>query len=303
MAGLGPRIVTLAALAPRANPRASNPPAGIYLATLAESGRRAQVAALRTIAEWLCPGADVALVPWEDLRYQHVALVRERLVAAHYAPATANRWLAALRGVARQAWLLGLMPGDAYERIRQVPPVRGRREPAGRALSIDEVRALLAAASPRDRAAVALMYGAGLRVAEAAGLWIERVDLGRRVLRVLGKGNAEREVPLARWVVEALEALYRVRGCASGPVLQGPDGRALHPNSVASALERAAARAGVRDVSPHDLRRTFVTALLAAGHDVALVQALAGHADPRTTARYDRRTLDARRPAVEGLEP
>lgn len=295
----------MTALAPRVHPRASDPPAGVYLASLAPSGRRAQATALATIAEWLCPeSGGIAYVPWEQVRYQHVAAVRERMLAAHYAPATVNRWLAALRGVLRQAWLLGLATADDYQRACEVPPARGRRLPAGRAPDRHEVRRLLDAAKPREAALVALLYGAGLRVQEAADLLVETIDLGRRTLRVLGKGNAEREVPLAPWVVRALERWYVERGAWSGPVLAAaPAPRNPHPNTLASALERLTERAGVENLTPHDLRRGFVTHLLAAGHDVATVQALAGHADPRTTTRYDRRTTDDRRRAVEDLAP
>lgn len=290
-------------LVPRPRVQDTDPPAGVYLSTLGPTSRRTQAVALTIVGRWLCPGAGgPAFVPWEQLGYQHVALVRERMVEEGYAPATINRWLAALRGVARQAWLLGLMPLESYERIRQVPGARGTRLPPGRAPDAGEIRRVMDAAGPRDRAGIALLYGAGLRVAEACSLEIGRVHLGRRVLRVVGKGDKEREVPLAPFVVRALEAWYAVRGGANGPVLTTAAGEPMHPNSLASALERAARRAGVEDVTPHDLRRAFVSHLLGQGSDLATVQALAGHSDPRTTARYDRRGEDARRKAVDGLE-
>ena len=292
-------------LAPIAPVRADTSPAAVYLATLARTGRRAQECALRSIASILCPGADLLCVPWHQLRYQHVAAVREWLVEHAYAPATVNRWLSALRGVLRQGWLLGLVAAEDYQRAKEVPPARGRRLPAGRALSREEVSRLLEVCSPRDRAAVALLYGAGLRVAEAVELEVGRVDLGRRLVRLVGKGNAEREVPLSPWVVSELEAWYRVRGGANGPVLVGATGQALHPNGLASSLGRAVQRAAIEHATPHDLRRTFVTLLLGTGYDLATVQALAGHADPRTTSRYDRRGTEDRRAAVDslGMEP
>lgn len=285
-------------------PRRADParcPATVYLAGLAPSGRRSQAGALRVVAGLLAPGVDPVLVPWEAVRFQHVQALRSALVERGYAAATVNRVLAALRGVVRAAWGLGLCSTDDRLRVEDLRGVPGRRLPAGRMLSLEEVGRLLGAGGPRDAAAVALLYGAGLRVAEACAVPVEAVE--GCVLRLVGKGGAEREVPLAPWVAEALRAWGAVRGRRPGSLLCREDGRPLHPNSLASALAKCAAAAGIGRISPHDLRRSFVSHLLGVGADLALVQRLAGHADPRTTARYDRRPLQEARAAVEAISP
>lgn len=278
-------------------------PARVYLASLAPTGRRAQETALRTCAELLAPRVAPEDVPWEALRYQHVAAVRAVLVDRGLAPSTVNRHLAALRSVVREAWRLGLCSLEELARVREVQGVRGSRLPAGRMLEREELSALLEHGGQRERAAVALMYGAGLRVAEACSVQVEDLDDARESVRVVGKGNVEAIAPLPprcyELVVEWIEG--RRGGWWPGAILTRYDRRGLHPNSLADALQRVAKRAGVA-CTAHDLRRTFVSALLLNGTDLATTQRLARHEDPRTTARYDRRPELARRAAVRSID-
>ena len=88
---------------------------------------------------------DALAVPWAELRFQHVAAVRAKLQEENLATATVNATLAALKGVARAAFNLGLMSGDDHERIRSVKAVRGEKLLTGRALTTGEVSALLRA--------------------------------------------------------------------------------------------------------------------------------------------------------------
>ena len=112
------------------------------------------------------------------------------------APATVNKALAAVRGVLRAAWRLGLIDTDAYTRAANVRNVKGSRLPAGRSLDHDKLAALFSAcasdtspAGARDAAAFVLMFGAGLRRAEAADY-----DAETGAVRVIGKGDKERIV-------------------------------------------------------------------------------------------------------------
>lgn len=286
-------------------PRVTAPdrcPARVYLASLAPSGRRTQATALRVVAGLLAPGVAPERLPWEALRFQHVAAVRARLLERGYAPATVNRVLAALRGVARAAWRLGLMPLEECARVREVQRAKGLRLPAGRMLTPEELRALIAACGPRERAAVALLYGAGLRVSEACAVEPEHLDLEARTVRVVGKGNVEALAPLPPGMAGLLLEWLVVRPPGPGPVLVREGGGRLHPNSLASALRKASERAGLRPCSPHDLRRTFVSALLDSGADLATVQRLARHEDPRTTSRYDRRPASRAADAVGRID-
>lgn len=299
------------ALAPAGAPLAdSRNPAAVYLAGLAEGpGRASMRSTLARIADSL--GFGLADCPWHGLRHAHVAALRARW-QAEFAPATANKYLSAVRGVLRQAWLLGLLDGEDYQRAAAVRNVAGSRLPAGRALDGGELRALFAAcadgspAGARDAAAFALMFGCGLRRAEAAAARIEDYDPASGRLRILGKGNKERTVYAASGGAAALAEWLAVRGDAPGPILAPvakggtvAAGRPMTAQALMMRLKRRAGQARIGDCSPHDLRRTFVSSALESGADLAMVQALAGHANPATTARYDRRPEDAKRQAAQ----
>ena len=226
-------------------------------------------------------------------------------------PATANLTLAALRGVARAAWRLGLMSAEDLARIRDVPRVGGSRLPAGRSATGGELAALLAACGrdpgplgARDGALLAVLYGGGLRRAEISALAIDAWDAERRVRRVRGKGDKERLVPLPPGAAAALADWLAVRGRAPGllfhRILKG--GRVvatgITTQAVYDILLGRATLTGVDDLSPHDLRRTYAGDLLDAGADLSVTQQLLGHASPVTTARYDRRGEGAKRRAA-----
>jgi site-specific recombinase XerD len=287
------------ALAKIAAPAVDQDPVLVYLASLGSAkSRRTMRAALETIAAELGAGSPHA-IPWRSLRYPHVAALRARL-AERRAPATVNKVLSALRGVAREAMRLGQLEASEYTKIADVEGVRGSRLPAGRHVELAELRDLFAAcakgsaAGARDAALLAVLRVAGLRRAELSALTIEDLDRAAWTVRVLGKGNKERRAYVAQARVE-LEAWLGVRGEAAGALFSAvnkggrPTGKRMAESSVAYVLQRMAARAGVKELSPHDMRRTFVGDLLDAGADIAVVQRLAGHAQVTTTQRYDRR--------------
>jgi integrase/recombinase XerD len=151
----------------------------------------------------------------------------------------------------------------------------------------------------RDRALLELLYAAGLRVSEALNLDRDDLDLDEASVRVMGKGDRERIVPvgdialawLRRYLEEARPALLapagRGTGRRGGPVFLTPRGRRLGRSQAWSAVKRAAAAAGLGDrVSPHTLRHSFATHLLEGGADLRVVQELLGHASISTTQIY-----------------
>ena len=240
----------------------------------------------------------------------HVAALRSKL-AETYAPATVNKMLAAVRGVCRAAWRLGLLDGESFQRVADVSNVKGSRLPAGRALDADELRALFAAcadgtpAGSRDAAAFSLMFGAGLRRAEAAAVQVADYDADTGGLTIIGKGNKERTAYLCNGGKAALDSWLAVRGQAEGSLLcpvsqsgQVSAGAGITAQALMVRLQRRCRQAGIENCSPHDLRRSFVSGLLDSGADIASVQKLAGHASPTTTARYDRRPEAAKRRAA-----
>lgn len=290
-------------------------PAMVYLARLAPGSRRAMRQALGLLAS-LAGDLAAEQFPWHRLRYAHTQAMRAK-VADRYAPASANKILCALRGVLGESFRLGLMSAEDRLRASDLPSVRGSRLPRGRALSAGELTALFRACDRattrgvRDAALLALLYGGGLRRDEAVSADLGDLDLEGANLRVKGKGNKQRAVPLATSVRDALERWVRTRGPEPGrlfvPVRKGgrvdrvdSQGvpRMLSGQAVLMILRRLARRGSVAPFSPHDARRTFISDLLDAGVDLSTVQQLAGHAQVSTTARYDRRGEHVRRRAV-----
>ena len=283
-----------------------------YLARLGASSRRTMLGALDAIARLLAgPNAIALTLRWHLLEPAHTSALRSRLVDS-YAPATSNRFLSALRGVLREAWRLGLLAAEQHERLRDLPPSPGSRLPAGRQVVEGELHALFAACDGstigrRNAALLAVAFGGGLRRSEAVGLDIEDVDVGTGCARVRGKGGRERIVWLAVGAPKLVETWIEVRGAEPGPLLlpvrRGGQviRRRLSAQAVLDAMRALAHRAGVARFSPHDLRRSWVSALLDAGADLASVQRLAGHASPSTTSRYDRRPEAAKQRAASLL--
>lgn len=285
-------------------------PAAVYLAGLSPSSRRTMRGALDTIAQ-LGLGDEEATawdVPWQRLRFQHTQAIRSAL-AERYAHTTANRMLSALRGTLKAAWKLGLMSAEAYQKAASIKSISGETVPAGRALSGGELVGLLETCEQkplgvRDAAMISLLYGCGLRRAELVSLNLEDYSKEESELFVRGKGNKQRAVPVGN-AAPALEDWLRVRGLEPGPLFWGLGNRnrggRLTDQAVYNMLRKRAKQAGVERLSPHDFRRTFVGDLLDAGADIATVQRMAGHADPATTSRYDRRGKRAQHKAASLL--
>lgn len=299
-----------ALLIPTRHPPDRNP-ALVYLSSLAPSGRRAMAGRLRQVATLLGHDA-LETVPWHLLRYQHVAALRTLLQERGQAPATVNLTLSALRGVARAAFNLEIISAEDYQRIRSVPSVRGSRLPAGRQVSQGELAALMDAcarddgpAGVRDAAMICLMYAAGgLRRAEVVGLDRADYDPETGALRVRGKGAKERLVYVDNGPEDALKDWLVIRGDDEGPLfLPINKGGALQwrrmtDQAVYNLLRKRAGEAVVESLSPHDLRRSFISDLLDAGADISVASQLAGHASVQTTARYDRRGEAAKKRAT-----
>ena len=212
------------------------------------------------------------------------------------APTSLRRRAAAIRGFYRFAYGEGLIPTDVAARLDL--PRQPRLLPE--TLDVVEVERLLDAAgeSLRDRALLELLYAAGVRVGEAVGLDLEDLSREAATVRVTGKGDRERVVPvgeiamewLGRWLIEArpaLVALSHVAAVRGGPLFVGDRGRRLARQQAWATVKRAASHAGLTDrVSPHTLRHSFATHLLEGGADLRIVQELLGHASISTTQLY-----------------
>ena len=300
---------------PDPEPKISQHPAAVYLARLAPGSRRTMRQALNTIAGLMTGGqADARHFLWAELRYQHTTAIRSKL-AEKFAAATTNKMLAALRGVLKEAWRLGLMSAEDYRRAADLAPVRGATLPRGRALSMGEIRSIFLtcaadqrATGRRDAALMGILYGCGLRRSEVVALELKDYNKEEGSLTIrAAKGNKDRMVYLPVGAQQALDKWIRARGKKAGPLFIpiNKGGRILQGRMAGQAvlklLRRRARAAGVATFSPHDLRRTFISDLLDAGADIANVQRLAGHANVQTTTRYDRRGEAAKKRAVSLL--
>ena len=231
-------------------------------------------------------------------------------------PSSTSRAVVAVRGWHRFEALEGRTGHDPAAAVR--PPGGAKRLP--KAISTDEVEKLLAGASRgegvlglRDRALVEVLYGTGARISEAVGLDVDDLDLTRDApsVRLFGKGRRERVVPMGRYAVEALEA-YLVRGRGvlaengrgNSTVFLNQRGNPLSRQSAWAVLQLAAERGGVSaHISPHTLRPSYATHLLAGGADVRVVQELLGHASVTTTQIYTLVTQDTLREVYAAAHP
>ena len=291
----------------------SRQPAAVYLARLGPGSRRTVRQALDAVPGLVSGGRhDARTLPWASLRYSETQAVPAAR-AERYAPATVNKMLAALRGVLKEAWRLGLVDAAAYQRAADVQGVRATTLPRGRALEGGDLLALMrwcaADATPRgarDAALLALRYGGGLRRSEAVAVALADYDPETGALTVRhGKGDQARTAYLTNGARTAVADWLAGRGAAPGALLcpvnkrGAVTGRAMDDGAVRKILIRLAGAAVVRPFSPHDLRRTFISDLLQAQVDISIVSRLAGHANIHTTRLYDRR---GSRPSARGRE-
>jgi integrase/recombinase XerD len=265
---------------------------GLAAATLrAYRGDLADFADSRgTSREW-ADGPDAAQ------RYLAARTRRGRRLDPGLAPTSLRRRAAAIKGFYRFAFGEGIIGIDvaAHLDLPRMPRLLPET------LTQAEVERLLAAPAEDaqlDRALLELLYAAGLRVSEALNLDLEDLSLDGAFVRVIGKGDRERLVPVGEMALDAIRAwltggraalisAHHVAPVRGGPLFLGRSGRRLARQQAWAVVKRAAAGAGLSGrVSPHTLRHSFATHLLEGGADLRIVQELLGHASISTTQLY-----------------
>ncbi|MVA77173.1 tyrosine recombinase [Auraticoccus sp. F435] len=254
---------------------------------------------------------DLAEVGLADLR-SWLANQQSRGMAR----STLQRRAAAVRGFFGWLHRRGDLAHDPAQALRS--PRLGRRLPptldqrAAEAVLARAVEAVTQEDTPlarRDAALLEVLYACGIRVSELCGLDLGAVDPDRRVLRVLGKGDKERSVPVGAPAWRALQAWLEVRGRLAGPaagqaVFVGERGARLDQRVVRRIVHRALAGVeGAPDLGPHGLRHAMATHLLEGGADLRSVQELLGHASLATTQIYTHVTTERLRSAFEQAHP
>ena len=237
------------------------------------------------------------------------------------APASAARTVIAVRGFHAFLAKEGITSGDPARAVK--PPGLSKRLP--KALSFNEIEALLAAVGVdsaadlsvlmlRDRALLELLYGTGARISELMDLTVDDVStlsVDLPILRLRGKGDKERLVPVGKHALSALES-YLVRGRpalalagkGTPAVFLNARGGPLSRQSAWAILQDAAEKAGLKGkVSPHTMRHSFATHLLENGADVRVVQELLGHSSVTTTQIYTMVTVDQLREVYATAHP
>ncbi len=210
-------------------------------------------------------------------------------------PASVARGLVSVRVLLKFLAGEGRIDGRILERLDS--PRTWERIP--KFLSPPEVTALLASADTstplgiRNRALFEMLYATGARATETVSITTDRLDLDLRYVRVVGKGNKERIVPVGRAAAKAVRIYLReareklLRGKASPLVFVTRLGAPLRREDLWTIVTKHAAKAGIRKkVSPHTLRHSFATHLMEGGADVRHVQEMLGHASVKTTQIY-----------------
>jgi len=256
---------------------------------------------------------DADAVTAETVRGYVVGLrERERPLSA----ASTARVISSIRGFTRFLVEEEVLAADPAEAL--AAPKQPKRLP--KALSHAQVEALLAATDGddpvrmRDKALLELLYATGARVSEAVSLDVDDLigaDGTPELIRVVGKGDKQRIVPVGSFARAAVEAyLVRARpllaagGRATPALFLGARGARLSRQNAWLVIRAAAERAGLQvEVSPHSLRHSFATHLLAGGADVRVVQELLGHASVATTQLYTHVTIDGLRDVYQQAHP
>ena len=321
-------------------------PAVVYLSTLKSTrSQRTMRDALNAIAEVLGVPRQVAPrstkwgvrdepvtylhVAWGLLRYQHTARILALLLQASddqgqpkFTAATINLRLSALRGVLKEAWKLGQMTAEEYQRAVAVGSVTSSSLLRGHALSFDDLDRLVEVCSTdptpagvRDAALVQVMYCTTARRSEVAGVQLAHYDRRNQSIKIMkAKGRKERLTFLDDRAATALQRWLAIRSETPGPLFchirigkTNPPHYHTHPErglsdqAIYKIITTRSRAAGIAPARPHDLRRTAITDLLMATNDPILVAGISGHEDVNTVRKYDYRSSAVRRTAVRRM--
>src|SRR5882672_1491242 len=291
-------------------------PAELYIASLTTwQSRKAAVETLKRLTK-LLREPDWETLPWEALRAEQTTYLRSALIR-DFSPATARLSISMLKGVLRQAFRMGLMTAEDYQRAILLSSVKGDGPPAGRMLTEGEIHCLATYArglkpprGPMVEAVFSAALGGGLRREELALLRAQSLSDDKTHLLVDGKGHRERVQTLPAWAGETIARWLIVRaklGLKTDRLFVQGAGKSYltdAPMSVKDVwylITETGQRAGCAHFTPHDLRRTFASRMLDKS-DLARTQKLMGHKNVATTVRYDRRDAAAADKAVGTLE-
>lgn len=289
----------------------SNNPVDTYLLNLrTDESLRTQRSKLRSFIK-LAGGSSIEDFDWSTVNHNTIRYVIKRMRDEGRKSSTVNATLSAVKGVFLELYNNKKVNVEEYTRVKNLKGGAVNDNEIGRALSKSEIKRMIhipvkRPIDSRDNAILSVMFGCGLRRVEVTRLQMDNFyrDVTTPFLRIHGKGNKYRDVYLPGFALKALtEWVDDYRGFEPGEIFLN----ILRNDSVGESPISAQrvyyiVKTRVVNASPHDIRRTFITRLLENGVDLITTQTLAGHANPATTAKYDKRGDAQQISAIKSLE-
>lgn len=278
-------------------------PATVYLNSLSPSGRRSMQCLLKSALALMNKRQTIYRFRWHTLNYADLITIKMKLQEQKKAVNTINLTLAAVRGVMQSAFHLNLLKADQLLHIQSVKRLPYRPKFNGRSLNQHECKKLIqhcvrdkSVKGIRDAALLGVMLTTGLRRNEIRGINLTNIDHTQHELTVTcSKTHSDRVCPITKSIEKRLRSWLKIRSNTDGalfcPILKNEKVvlRPLSTQAIYTIVQQRGEVAGLGKLTPHDLRRTYVTSLLDANVDINIVRQLVGHRDIKTTTRYDYR--------------
>jgi site-specific recombinase XerD len=292
-------------------------PTELFLSRLAKTGRRSLRSQLTVTAQLLkWPNEDVENLPFHQLNYAQIEAIKRQRLDDNKSPRTVNLMLFALKSIVKTGFLMGLVEDMQWRQVQAINRLSVNPSNRGKALLPASVNQLIdhcfedkRTIGIRDTCILALLLSTGLRRFELSHLTVDDIQLDDHLVIVKsGKGNKPRQQPIPAWTEEYvsrwLDARVTDTGYLFNPVWVNfiKTDKRLSCSAIYQVVKaRTLAATGI-DISPHDLRRTYITELLNQKVDLSTASKLAGHANITTTQIYDKRNESVMRNAVALLD-
>ena len=287
----------------------------LYILSLqSETSKTAMKSTLNLIAKKLQGVNNHLDCDWSKLDYESTLNLMNSLKAEGLSPARVNTYLAAVKGVALNAWMNKSIDVETYTWIKQVKRLKGSVVTKGRSLVKGELSRVIthcvdkgSVLGVRDAALFATMYSAGLRRQEVVNLNVEDINFTNNEVLVKGKNNKQRTTVINENSMKLIKSYLKVRGSITGALFSRCrkggkfTGESISTQAVYNIVCGTATELRLPKMSCHDYRRSFCTDLLENGTDLFTVSKLMGHADINTTRTYDKRDSSVKNAASAGL--
>lgn len=290
-------------------------PLALYLGRLAPNSRRSIKSQLYKVAEIMEWPPDKRDEMFHQVDYQTACQIKVELIQHGSSAKSVNRAMSAIRNVVKVGVIMGLVPENQLIQLSAIK-LEKTSQHQGNPLNATQVSTLFnhlakrtSIIDVRNQAIFALLLGAGLRRSELVSLKLNDLALSESHLVVQkGKGNKRRTAFLPKWCIEHIHTWLMLRGHDAGYLFNPVNKsnrinltRDITTESVYLLVRHTAKHVGLGNVSPHDLRRTYITRLLEQNIDLNTVRLMAGHEDISTTVVYDKRDNKVMQQAASAL--